>query len=101
MNIDPETLNLAVIRFLGMETQSFPSKDSSRLVETFGAKLARELEIKVTALLDELHQLTPNWSVHTLPSAGTWAREEMHRKHPDLDSGALDALEWDFTYFWK
>jgi len=98
---DPSMLSLAVIRFLGYGMATHPDEDSARLVDEFGTETASKLEPDVRQLLDELNNLKPDWSAHTLVTAGAWAKEEMRRSHPELNKGALDALEWAFTWWWR
>lgn len=98
---DPNMLSLAVIRFLGYGMATHPDENSTRLVDEFGAETASKLEPDVRQLFDELNSLKPDWSAHTLVTAGAWAKEEMRRSHPELNQGALDALEWAFTWWWR
>ena len=98
---DPNMLSLAMIRFLGYGVATHPDENSARIVDEFGAKKASELEPDVRQLLNELNSLKPDWSAHTLVTAGVWAKEEMHRNHPELNQGALDAIEWVFTWWWR
>lgn len=95
------TLNLAVARFLGYGATIHPDESSRRLIDEFGADIAAQLEPEVKRLLNELNQLQPDWSKHSLVTAGAWAKKEMHHRHPELDSEALDALEWAFTWWWR
>ena len=98
---DPNMVSLAVTRFLGYGIATYPDENSARLVDEFGAETASKLEPDVRLLLDELNNLKPDWSAHSLVTAGAWVKEEMHRSHPELNQGALNALEWAFTWWWR
>jgi hypothetical protein len=98
---DANKLSLAVIRFLGYGIATHPDENSACLVDEFGAETASKLEAGIRLLLGELNNLKPDWSIHSLVSAGAWAKEEMRRRHPELNQGALDALEWAFTWSWR
>lgn len=98
---DQNVLSLAVMCFLGYGTEKYPSESPSRLVDEFGPEMATKLEPEVKQLLDELNSIKPDWSSQSLVMAGAWAKEEMHRSHPGLNEGALDALEWVFTWWWR
>ena len=97
----PNVLSLAVVRFLGYGMATHPDEDPARLVGEFGAQMASTLEPDVRQLLDELNKLKPDWSAHSLVTAGAWAKEEIRRRHPELSQDALDALEWAFTWWWR
>lgn len=99
--IFPDALSLAVIRFLGYGKAAHPEEDSTRLMDEFGVVAGSKLEPEVRQLLDELNGLKPDWSAHSLVTAGAWAKEEMRRSHPELNHEALDALEWAFTWWWR
>lgn len=99
--MDPSMLSLAVIRYLGHGIALHPDENSARLVEEFGAETASGIEPYVRQLLDELNSLKPDWTVHTLVTAGAWAKDKMSRTHPELNEGALRALEWTFTWWWR
>lgn len=102
MNYRPNELNVAVLRFLGYDSEPYPQENGARLVDEFGVHLASQLAPKVRDLLHALDQLKPDWTVHSsLDAAAQWAREEVRRKHPELDAKALDALEWAFSWWWK
>ncbi len=98
---DSNLLSAAVTRFLGYGLSTFPDEDPARLVEAFGTKTATQLESDVTMLLEEFGQLKPDWSTHSLVTAGAWAKDNMRRSHPELSQEALDALEWAFTWWWR
>lgn len=99
--IAPNATSAAVVCFLGYGRTTHPDEDSTRLVDEFGAETASKLELDVRRLLDELNNLKPDWTAHSLVTAGAWAKEEMHRGHPELDQAALEALEWAFTWWWR
>ena len=89
--IDSNMISLAVTRFLGYGMATYPDENPARLIEAFGPQAASKLESDVRLLLEELNNLKPDWSEHSLLTAGAWAKEEMRRNHPELNQGALDA----------
>jgi len=93
--------SLAVVRFLGYGRTIHPVEDLTQLVGEFGIETTSKLEPDIRQLLDDLNNLKPDWSVHSLVTAGAWAKEEMSRSHPELNQEALDALEWAFTWWWR
>jgi|SRR6185312_1734466 len=97
----PDPLNKAISLFLGYGESSAPHHDATRLVQEFGPAGAAVLEAKVQAILDELANIPVDWSKHTLLSAEQEVLAQMHARHPDLSKVALDALGWDFTFFWR
>jgi hypothetical protein len=101
MAVTTKMINEAVPLYVGYGITSFPNEDASRLAAQFGPELGRQLESEVKSLLDELDQLKPDWNTHSLLSAAKWAGEELKSKHPDLDSKAIDAFEWIFSWWWK
>jgi hypothetical protein len=101
LNIDPHQLNQAVIHFLGYGKTPYPDESPARLLHEFGAELAPQLQCEIAILLKDLNELRPDWSIHSLVTAGFWAREEIQRRHPYLEPKALDALVWLFTWWWK
>jgi hypothetical protein len=101
LKTDSDKLNQAILKFVGYGITPNPEENSSRLLNTFGPELATQLENEVTLLLNELDQLKPDWATHSLITAGAWAREKIYRRHPELDSKALDALEWTYTWWYK
>jgi hypothetical protein len=98
---DSNMLSLAVTRFLGYGMAAYPDENPARLIEEFGAQAASKLESDVRLLLDELNNLKPDWSMHSLVTAGAWAKDNMRCSHPELNQEALDALEWAFTWWWR
>jgi hypothetical protein len=94
-------LNAAIPIYIGYGITSYPKPDGSRLAAAFGSDLGRQLEAEVKLLLHELGQLKPDWNSQTLENATKWASGEFKRKHPDLDSQALAALEWIYSWGWK
>ncbi|WP_130617176.1 hypothetical protein [Dyella amyloliquefaciens] len=101
MTTSHNTLSRAVIEYSGYGARSFPQEDEGRLKLAFDGQVSDQLLDQVRQILVELGQLKPDWSAHTLESAGIWAVAEMARNHPDLDKPALDALAWIFTWWWR
>lgn len=101
MATNSNVLSRALVAYLGYGIDRFPKEDMSRLISTFGEELSTKLRPQVQEILAELGQLKPNWEVHTLESSGAWAKQEMKKRHPNLDNDALDALGWTFTWWWR
>jgi hypothetical protein len=96
-----DNLNIAIPLFVGYGVTTYPQEDGSRLTARFGNEVGLQLEAKVNLLLKEFDALRPDWNVHSLQSGTKWAVGELKRKHPELDSEALAALEWVFSWWWK
>jgi hypothetical protein len=94
-------INAAVPLYIGYGITSSPKPDGSRLAAEFGSALGLQLESDVKLLLHELGQLKPDWNSQNLISATKWASGELKRKHPELDSKAIAALEWIYSWGWK
>lgn len=93
--------NEAVRIYIGYGESNFPLEDSSRLAGRFGNDEYLQLEELAKKVFYDLNELKPDWSSHTLESAGKWARDLMLSSHPWLDEGALSAVEWAFTWWWR
>ncbi len=91
-----DDLSAAIIALLGWGTSSHPR---SRVQETPGG--ASPLEERAQAAVTECLATAPDWTRDDLPTAGRRARAEMAARHPELSSGALDALAWAYTYNWR
>lgn len=91
-----DDLSAAIIALLGWGTSSHPR---SRVQETPGG--ASPLEDRAQAAVTECLAIAPDWTRDDLPTAGRRARAEMAARHPELSSGALDALAWAYTYNWR
>jgi hypothetical protein len=94
-------LNQAIPLFVGWGVSSFPKEDGKRIIDRFGLVEGRKLSAEVQALVDELRGITPDWSKHTLVSAGQWAVAQLKSRHPELSDEAASALNWLYTWWWK
>lgn len=99
--IDHKDANEAIRVYIGYGSSDFPAESSDRLREKFLDGYSAELEALVKSVFLQLGELNPDWSVLTLESAGKWARGIMHKSYPWLDKGALDSMEWAFTWWWR
>lgn len=101
--MNDEKLSQAIATYLGYGFLSYPEEGSqsiARLLKNDGGSLDDRLPL-IEEMLKQLRSLRPDWTKHTLVSAGQWAKEEMRIKYPMLDDDALGALEWAFTWWWK
>ena len=101
MIIDSNIMNKAIVLFLGYGLTTHPDEQSQLLVNEFDLQVANEIEADIKKLHNEIENLKPDWSVHTLISAGSWLKAETQRIHPELDQLALNAIEWAFTWWWR
>jgi hypothetical protein len=101
MNNCRDHINSALVAYLGYGISTYPSEQPSRIIDMFGGEAASIYISEVKDILNELKRLRPDWSSNSLVSAGVWAKEKMRLTHPELDSNALNALEWAFTWWWK
>lgn len=76
----------------------YPGRNDDQFDAFYGAENARAARELVRALLDETMSLRPDWSQMTLDDAGRYVECEMHARHPDLSSRALEAIGNYFTY---
>lgn len=96
-----DSLSKAITLSLGFGEAIAPNRDANRIVREFGPAEGAVLVAKVQAILDELGTIPVDWSKHTLASAEQEVLAQMHARHPDLSEAALQALGWDFTFFWR
>ena len=94
-------LSNATVLFLGYGRASWPQRDEATLARELGAEKAAALREQIDALCDEMQRIDVDWSTCSLAEAGDDARAAMRLRHPELSDDALDALRWQFTYFWK
>src|SRR5690242_13454667 len=97
MNLISEALSL----YVGYGITSFPKEDVSRLKEKFDSDVALRLEKEIKLILEDLDSIKPDWKSHSLVSGSKWAVEELRHLHPELNSKAVEALEWIFSWWRK
>lgn len=101
MNTSTDEIGKAVVLYLGFGRSPYPRQDQTCLVEEFGTQRAVDLQNRVQTLLREASQISVDWSVHSIVSAGKLASAEIASRHPELSEPALRAIEWKFTYDWR
>jgi len=101
MSSENQSLSTAITYYTGYGKENHPGEYPERLVGLFGQSVANRLTPIVESILADLNSLKPDWPTLSLVQAGKWAKDQMHIKYPDLNSDALDALEWTFTWWWK
>jgi hypothetical protein len=94
-------LSQAVSLYVGYGWGPYPKEDLARLNSLFGQEISEQLDKQIQQILSDLGQLKPDWKTHSLESAGAWAKQEISSRYSELDDGALDALEWLFTWWWR
>lgn len=94
-------INDGIARYVGFGSSRSPHFSKERLIEKYGAEESNVILPKIIEVYSDIDDLRPDWSNHSLVSAGSWAKSEIIKKHPWLDSNALDALIWHFTWRWR
>jgi hypothetical protein len=94
-------LSQAVVLCLGYGVALSPVCDGAKLIEVYGQQKGESLLSDVLKLADEASQIPIDWAITSLDAAGISVRREMHNRHPYLDSKALDAIAWKFTFDWR
>jgi hypothetical protein len=94
-------LSQAVVLCLGYGVALSPICDGVKLIETYGKQKGESLLSDVLKLADETSQISIDWASTSLDAAGIAVHTEMHNRHPYLDSQALDAIAWKFTFDWR
>ena len=94
-------LSQAVVLFLGHGVALSPACNGAKLIEVFGQEKGESLLSDVLKLANEASQIPIDWAITSLDAAGIAVQGEMHNRHPYLDSKALDALAWKFTFDWR
>jgi hypothetical protein len=94
-------LSRAVSLYVGYGLEPYPKEDAARLNPLFGHEISVQLDRQIQQILSDLGQLKPDWKIHSLSSAGVWAKQEISSRYAELDEDALDALEWLFTWWWR
>ena len=101
MNNMNNDLSEAVILCLGYGVAMSPIFNGAKLIEVFGKQKGESLQSEVLKLAEEATQIPIDWAVTSLDAAGIEVRKKMHKRHPYLNSKALDAIAWKFTFDWR
>jgi len=91
----------AVTTFLGWERFDQPQQDADAVRDRFGpneAKYLLEFVINIVVEADTLHEEFPD--VPVVPSESL-LRELMESRHPELNSEAISAICWYYSYNWR
>lgn len=94
-------LSEAVVLCTGYGVTQTPALNSAKLAEIYGQQKGAELFNDVLRLTNEAAQIQIDWLNSDLEAAGKTVHVEMHNRYPQLDSQALDAIAWKFTYDWR
>jgi hypothetical protein len=84
------SLAAALRSYTGRGTSPFPRRDPRAVAGPVLAEIER--------LMNEMNELEPDWTSHSLASATAWAEAEMRARHPKLDDDALASLAWCWSY---
>lgn len=101
MTFAKNDLSQAVVLCLGYGVALSPICDGAKLIEIYGQQKGQSLLSDVLNLAEEASQIPIDWANTSLDGAGIAVHEEMHNRHPYLDSKALDAIAWKFTFDWR
>ena len=97
---DPE-LDAAVVAYLQRGQATSPRADVDAVRAVASVSEPDALVARVEAVVSESLDVPVDWSSLGPGEAGRAAAAEMARRHPELGSGALDALAWNFTFVWR
>jgi hypothetical protein len=101
-NLDTDAeLSAALVIYLGYDWANCPGRNEGQVRANWNSAKAEEFLFRISILLKELGRIEVDWSMHTLVSAGEYAKRIMRLKHPYLTEKALDSLEWKFTFDWR
>lgn len=84
--------------YYGYGVTLYPKPSLDRLEALVGPENLHASEEVIKAVVVELQELRPDWSVESLASAGEWVKKQMGARHPTLDQLSLETLAWLFTW---
>ncbi len=91
----------AVLLYLMVGRNSFPTQDPDAVIAKYGQLRGREVTSFVEALIREIMTAKVDWASHSIESGAELAMSEMEAKHPDLSDDAIKALGWQFSFSWR
>lgn len=94
----PADVNVALIAYLGYKRADSPQSDWQAVVDGIGMARAEAVEIPMLVILSELHEMKPDWTIHSLWSGSEWAVRELRKRHPELEESVVKPLVWAFSY---
>ena len=96
-----QELSEAVVAYLQRGRAASPRSDTDAVRAVATTTPPDQLVGKVQALVSESLDVKVDWSALSLGDAGRAAAAEMAVRHPELDTAALDALAWNFSFVWR
>lgn len=93
--------NDALMLYLGVGISPYPQRDPQRLVLKYGEEKGLDLVTYSEAILRELYEQEPDWSVDDLAGATRRASTAVADNHPELSNDAVEALKWSYSWDWK
>jgi len=100
-DVTDQELSAAVVAYLQRGQAASPRADADAVRALASTSDPEALVARVEALVSESLDVPVDWASLSLGDAGRAAAAEMARRHPELDSAALDALAWNFTFVWR
>lgn len=91
----------ALVSYLGYKTGTSPIEGTERLIAKMGQQFAEKNLPVIQKILQDLNSIKVDWSSATLQEGALKARDEISKKYPNLNSDALDALAWTYSWWWK
>src|SRR5215831_11447170 len=87
----------AILIYVRQGSSPFPSADPDGVVRAFPEDGA-ELIAYAKDTLREMRLVPVDWSTETYKGAIERLRNEMARRHPELNEEAVDAIAWVFAF---
>lgn len=86
---------------LALYLKHYPGKNDTEFDAHYGVDVAPAARAAVRQMLDETMSLQPDWSQMSLNDAGDFVETEMHSRHPNLTSKALECIGNYYTYLMR
>lgn len=94
-------LSAAIVIWSGHGQFSWPHRDESRVIQSFGAEHAARLLPELRILVDD-YFVSDAWRIAAdLGDVGNRASQDFRALHPEISDAAVKALAWCYTYDWK
>ena len=100
----PLEINDAIVLYFGWGQHNGIDDRLEAVIKKYGNEKGRELNDVIDKLTNELYMLDPDWKRYDTtwdPEIWKFVEDEMHKKHPELNTEALKVLSNDFVFNMK
>ena len=97
MTASTDQVSRAIVLWSGLGKTSYPQRDDSRVVTTFG-EAAPDLIALVHELARQYYRTDAEHRFADLSDMGRAASEQFRSAHPEIGDRAVQALEWCYTF---